>query len=91
MYLANFELKDFRNFEELKINFDPHVNIFIGPNAQGKTNLLEAIYFLALTRSHRTNSDKELIRFGSKFGNYAMHQAKLQHLRQILSLWIYCM
>ena len=67
MYLANFELKDFRNFEELKINFDPHVNIFIGPNAQGKTNLLEAIYFLALTRSHRTNSDKELIRFGSKF------------------------
>jgi DNA replication and repair protein RecF len=69
MYLANFELKDFRNFKELKTNFDPHVNIFIGPNAQGKTNLLEAIYFLALTRSHRTNSDKELIRFGSKFAS----------------------
>ena len=58
MYLANFELKDFRNFKELKTDFDPHINIFIGPNAQGKTNLLEAIYFLALTRSHRTNSDK---------------------------------
>ncbi len=80
MYLANFELKDFRNFEELKINFDPHVNIFIGPNAQGKTNLLEAIYFLALTRSHRTNSDKELIRFGSKFAGLQgkVHKSQLE-------------
>lgn len=39
----------------------------IGENAQGKTNLLEAIYVLALARSHRTNNDKELIRFGSDF------------------------
>ena len=80
MYLANFELKDFRNFKELKTNFDPHVNIFIGPNAQGKTNLLEAIYFLALTRSHRTNSDKELIRFGSKFAGLQgrVHKSQLQ-------------
>lgn len=67
MFLENLVLKDFRNFSELKVQFDPHVNIFIGQNAQGKTNLLEAIYFLALTRSHRTNSDKELIKFGSKF------------------------
>src|SRR5699024_6252001 len=60
--------------------FDPHVNIFIGPNAQGKTNLLEAIYFLALTRSHRTNSDKELIRFGSKFAGLQgkIHKSQLE-------------
>lgn len=67
MYLENLTLKDFRNFSTLQTDFDPHINIFLGQNAQGKTNLLEAIYFLALTRSHRTNSDKELIRFGSKF------------------------
>lgn len=66
MYLENLSLKDFRNFSELKVDFDPNVNIFVGSNAQGKTNLLEAIYFLALTRSHRTSSDRELINFGAK-------------------------
>lgn len=66
MYLENLSLKDFRNFSELKVDFDPYVNIFIGANAQGKTNLLEAIYFLALTRSHRTSSDRELINFDAK-------------------------
>lgn len=45
MYLANFELKDFRNFKELKTNFDPHVNIFIGPNAQGKLIYLRQFIF----------------------------------------------
>lgn len=66
MYLENLSLKDFRNFSELKVDFDPNVNIFVGSNAQGKTNLLEAIYFLALTRSHRTSSDRELINFDAK-------------------------
>ncbi|MBP2058902.1 DNA replication and repair protein RecF [Lactobacillus colini] len=66
MYLENLSLKDFRNFSKLEVNFDPYVNVFIGANAQGKTNLLEAVYFLALTRSHRTSSDKELINFEAK-------------------------
>ena len=66
MYLDNLALKDFRNFSELKVDFDPYVNVFIGANAQGKTNLLEAIYFLGLTRSHRTRSDRELINFEAK-------------------------
>lgn len=66
MYLEDLSLKDFRNFSELKVDFDPNVNIFVGSNAQGKTNLLEAIYFLALTRSHRTSSDRELINFNAK-------------------------
>ena len=48
MYLEDLTLKDFRNFDRVKVNFDSHINIFIGKNAQGKTNLLEAIYFLAL-------------------------------------------
>ena len=50
MYLDHFTIKDFRNLEKLDMEFDPNVNIFVGNNAQGKTNILEAIYFLALTR-----------------------------------------
>ncbi|KRL62957.1 DNA replication/repair protein RecF [Lactobacillus psittaci] len=78
MYLKQLTLKDYRNFEELATNFSKHVNIFIGQNAQGKTNLLEAIYFLALTRSHRTSSDKELIRFGQASASLAGHVVKSQ-------------
>ncbi|WP_413211540.1 DNA replication/repair protein RecF [Lactobacillus iners] len=66
MYLEDLTLKDFRNFDRVKVNFDSHINIFIGKNAQGKTNLLESIYFLALTKSHRTSVDKELIKFNMK-------------------------
>lgn len=61
MKLKVIELKNFRNYEELKLDFHPNLNIFLGQNAQGKTNILEAIHFLALTRSHRTSHDKELI------------------------------
>ena len=45
------------------MDFHPGLNVFLGQNAQGKTNILEAVYFLALTRSHRTRSDKDLIHF----------------------------
>ncbi|AVK61516.1 DNA replication/repair protein RecF [Lactobacillus sp. CBA3605] len=63
MYLENLELHDFRNYPDLAVSFSPSTNVLLGKNAQGKTNLLEAIYVLALTRSHRTANDKELIRW----------------------------
>ncbi|RVU71493.1 MULTISPECIES: DNA replication/repair protein RecF [Lactobacillus] len=69
MYLDHFSVQNYRNLKQIDTHFDPNVNIFIGKNAQGKTNLLEAVYFLALTRSHRTSSDKELIHFGDEFAN----------------------
>ena len=78
MYLDHFVAQNYRNLKNIDINFDPNVNIFIGKNAQGKTNLLEAIYFLALTRSHRTNSDKELIAFGKDYANLMGHVHKSQ-------------
>ena len=56
-------LKDFRNIQELDLAFHPNVNIFYGQNAQGKTNLLEAVYFCSTGRSHRTSFDKECIRY----------------------------
>ncbi|WP_446002110.1 DNA replication/repair protein RecF [Weissella viridescens] len=71
MYLTELTLKNFRNYQDLDVTFSPGVNVFLGANAQGKTNLLEAIYVLALTRSHRTHSDKELIMMGESEASVA--------------------
>lgn len=66
MILNRINLGDYRNYESLDLAFHSKLNVFIGQNAQGKTNLLEAIHFLALAKSHRTSKDKELIRFGEE-------------------------
>ncbi len=61
MKLKELQLQHFRNFKTLDVTFDGQVTFLVGRNAQGKTNLLEAIYSLALTKSHRTHTDQELI------------------------------
>lgn len=61
MKLVDLQLRDFRNYDEINLTFGDGVHIFIGENAQGKTNLMESIYTLAMTRSHRTSHDRELI------------------------------
>lgn len=61
MILRKIRLINFRNYKKLSLNLDKKINIFIGDNAQGKTNILESIYFLALTKSYRT-VDQNLIR-----------------------------
>ncbi|WP_058300546.1 DNA replication/repair protein RecF [Gorillibacterium timonense] len=61
MFLKKLSLSHYRNYEQLTLEVKSGVNLFVGPNAQGKTNLLEAIYVLALTKSHRTHQDRELI------------------------------
>lgn len=66
MRLLSLELDNFRNYQNLEVEFSSGVNVFLGSNAQGKTNLLEAIYVLALARSHRAHSDKELIGWSQK-------------------------
>ena len=66
MWIESITLINYRNYEQITASFSPKLNIFIGENAQGKTNFLEAIYFLSLTRSHRTKSDKELICFNKE-------------------------
>ena len=63
MYIESLELKNFRNYEELSIVLDPGTNILYGDNAQGKTNVLEAVYLCGTTKSHRGSKDKEMIRF----------------------------
>src|SRR5688500_14316941 len=61
MRLTHLALQHFRNYERLSLDLGPGVTVFHGDNGQGKTNLLEAIYFLATTRSPRSGSDRELI------------------------------
>ncbi len=62
MFLKSLELNNFRNISKLSLEFNKNINIFIGNNAQGKTNILESIYFLAITRSHRTHNELNLIK-----------------------------
>ncbi|MGO2685743.1 MAG: AAA family ATPase, partial [Enterococcus italicus] len=61
MRLNSLTLRHFRNYDELQLPFAKDLIIFLGENAQGKTNLLESIYVLAMTRSHRTTNEQELI------------------------------
>lgn len=61
MHLAELHLKSFRNYTDLHLSFSPGLNVVYGDNAQGKTNLLESIYFLATGKSHRTSRDQELV------------------------------
>lgn len=63
MYLTKIELQNFRNYEKQKIELNKNINIIYGDNAQGKTNILEAIFLCSFGKSFRTNKEKELIQF----------------------------
>lgn len=63
MIIKSIELADYRNYDSLKLQFDKGTNILYGDNAQGKTNILEAIFVAATTKSHKGSKDREIIRF----------------------------
>jgi DNA replication and repair protein RecF len=63
MHVINMQLRHYRNYESLNLAFSPLTNVFVGQNAQGKTNILESILMLAVAKSHRTNKDQEMIRW----------------------------
>lgn len=67
MIIENLTLRNFRNYESASITFSKGLNIITGKNAQGKTNLLESLIYLSLTRSHRINDDKKLIKDDEAF------------------------
>jgi len=66
MYIKSLELQDYRNYNTLKIAFDKGTNILYGDNAQGKTNILEAIFLSATTKSHKGSKDKDVINFNKE-------------------------
>lgn len=63
MIIESIELKNYRNYDELHMDFSPGTNILYGNNAQGKTNILEAVYVCCTTKSHRGSKDREMIHF----------------------------
>ncbi len=76
MKITSLELKNFRNYDYLKINFNENVNLILGNNAQGKTNLIEAIYITSMGKSFRTNKDSDMILFGNDFAKVNIHAEK---------------
>lgn len=68
MFLKSLKLLNFRNYEQLELNFNSNITLFTGKNAQGKTNILEAIYLSCTGRSHRTQKDKEMIQWKFETG-----------------------
>ncbi len=66
MHLAHLRLRDFRNYARLDVDFAPGFHLLLGDNAQGKTNILEAIYLMATLRSFRGVGGAQMIRYGQK-------------------------
>lgn len=66
MLIKEVYLENFRNYDKQKIELNDNINVFYGKNAQGKTNILEALYFCSLGRSFRTYKENELINFGNE-------------------------
>ena len=67
MKIKNLELQNFRNYENISINLKDGLNVLVGKNAQGKTNLVEAINFCCIGKSHRTTKERDLINFDKDF------------------------
>ena len=87
MNLTEIELRDFRNYAHVKLEFDPGVNLIVGDNAQGKTNLLEAVSYLGSGKSFRAMKTSEMIRFRADFADISgniFSQERNQTLRWVL-------
>jgi len=83
MYVGKMVLKNYRNYQAAALEFHPKVNIIIGDNAQGKTNLVEALYTLSFGKSFRTNQDKDLILMDALYTHVT---ADIHHKDQILEM-----
>ena len=75
-YIESIKLNNFRNYESLELSFDRGTNIFYGDNAQGKTNILEAIYLCGTSKSHKGSKDREIIRFDQEESHIRMMVGK---------------
>lgn len=72
MFVKSLELNNFRNYNDLSIKLSENTNIFYGDNAQGKTNILEAIYLASTTKSHKGSKDREIIKMDKEESHIRM-------------------
>lgn len=73
MHIDSIDLCNFRNYDQAELAFHRHTNILYGDNAQGKTNILEALYVCSTTKSHKGSKDRELIRLGQEEAHLRIH------------------
>lgn len=83
MFIESLELLDFRNYPKLSLSLDAGTNLFYGDNAQGKTNILEAVYLAGTTKSHRGTKDRDMIRIGENESHIRMILCKMGNRRRI--------
>ena len=76
MWLEKIDIQHFRNYTEASVSFSPHLNIFLGRNAQGKTNIIESIFLCSIGKSFRTNKEKELIKFNCEKASVQINYQK---------------
>lgn len=86
MYISQLFLKNFRNYQEASLSFSPHLNIIYGANGQGKTNLLEALYFFVIGRSFRTHRNQDILRLDCMESFFKIYFIKYE-TEQMLSVF----
>ena len=84
--LEHLEACNFRNYEELSIDFEPGVNLIVGDNAQGKTNLLESIAYLGAGKAFRTQKSAELVKLGAEFAEIQGNVFSQQRNQSLLTV-----
>ena len=88
MAIKTLNFHNLRNLENQKLDLDENINILYGDNAQGKTNILEAVYFASLGRSHRTSNYKELIKLGEKECTFTLDNVKIHLTKKSKEIYV---
>ena len=83
MFIRSLELKNYRNYDELSMEFSSGTNLLYGDHAQGKTNILEAVYLAATTKSHRGSKDREMIQFHADEAHIRIQYEKQDIIHQL--------
>lgn len=88
MYIKKIVLNNFRNYEKLELDLKKYINVFFGNNAVGKTNILESIYFSAITKSYRTIKDTEIIKFNKSYTNFSVEYMDKNSNKNNINIYI---
>ena len=83
MFVRSLQLRNYRNYEELDLSLSPGINVLLGANAQGKTNIVEAVFYASLGHSHRTQRDVELIRWEAEKGAFRMDFTRMDAMSRL--------
>ncbi len=89
MYIKSITIDSYRNYKKVKVDLDPQLNLIIGDNAQGKTNLLESIYFACFGKSFRTSKDSEIIPFDDLYASVHIQMVRENGLEETVEYRIY--